>query len=248
VKNVFFYDSLESTNVTAKDMANIGTEHGTVIIANSQTAGRGRYGRSFYSPSGHGLYMSIILHTTKFRLSTPALLTLFSAVAVCRVIENVSNISPKTKWVNDIFVDGKKVCGILTEAVSMLESSDIHYMIVGIGINLTTPDANFPDELKNIAGSLFKSNNPPVTRDKIAFEIIQQFLSAGEHIDEVKMLDEYKQKMFLLGKKITVSFPGSHSDAFDAIAIDVDNTGRLVVQKENGEIMSLHNGDITTKY
>jgi len=261
---ILIYDSIESTNKTAKEMAVSGAEHGTVLIANYQTAGRGRKGRSFHSPPDHGLYMSFILHPMRFCLSTPSLMTAFAAVSVCESIEAISDKTPQIKWVNDVFIDGKKVCGILTEAVTDTGSDNIHSIIVGIGINFSTPAMAFPDDLRHIAGSIFPADslsadgppadspsaskssagNPTVTRNLLASEIINRIVAPGDQHNEKAMLEKYKHRMFMLGKTVYVS--GTDVE-FEAVAVDIDDAGRLIVKRDNGELLSLSSGEISIR-
>jgi len=176
-ERIFIYDCLESTNKTAKEMAISEAEHGTVVIADSQTAGKGRYGRSFHSPPNHGLYMSLIIKPNQYRFSTPTLITAFSAVTVCEAIEAISDKRPKIKWVNDIFLNGKKICGISAEAITDFESGNTQWIVVGIGVNYSTLATDFPEELRHIAGSVFGLDTPPTTRNHLAAEILNRFLT-----------------------------------------------------------------------
>jgi len=243
-EKIFIYDCLESTNKTAKEMAISDAEHGTVIIADSQTAGKGRYGRTFHSPPNHGLYMSLIIKPTQYRFSTPTLITAFSAVTVCEAIEAISDKRPKIKWVNDIFLNGKKICGISAEAITDFESGNTQWIVVGIGVNYSTPATDFPEELRYIAGSVFGSDTPPTTRNHLAAEILNRFLTQVNQQDEKVMLEKYRQRMFMLGKTILVS---GTAEPYEAIAEDVDSNGHLVVKKADGEILSLSAGEISIR-
>ncbi|MDR2572503.1 MAG: biotin--[acetyl-CoA-carboxylase] ligase, partial [Oscillospiraceae bacterium] len=202
---IFVYPLLESTNKTAKEMAISGAEHGTVVIADGQTAGRGRYGRSFFSPSSFGIYMSVIMRPERLRFSTATLVTSFAAVSVCRAIEAISDKFPQIKWVNDIFINGKKVCGILTEAVTDYESGNVEWIVVGIGINFSTPVTDFPDDIKQSAGAVFSGNNIPTTRNHLVAGIINRMMENNHKNGEAEMLEEYKNRLMMLGKRITVS-------------------------------------------
>ena len=242
---IITYECLESTNITAKEMALSGAEHGLVITANRQTAGRGRYGRSFFSPENHGLYMSVILHSEQICMKTPTLITAFTAVSVCEAIEAITNIKLQVKWVNDVIYGGKKVCGILTETVTLLDIPSSQRFIVGIGINISTPKAGYPDDIKNSAGSLFGFETPPVTAQQLALEICMRIAHPKNPVHEPDILEKYKKRMFLLGKKVSISTTG---DTYDAIAEDIDDSGRLVVRKDSGELLSLFEGDINLNY
>jgi len=262
---IFIYNSLESTNITAKELAAKGAKHGTVLIADSQTAGKGRYGRSFFSPPGHGLYMSFILQPEFFGYENTTLITAFAAVAVCEAIEAITDTpvagksikskTPQIKWVNDVFINGKKVCGILTESVISSDSSVIPWIVLGIGVNFKTPKAGFPEDLQKIAGCIFENEKPTVSRNRLAAEIINRLVfpvtnqvSRNDKTCcfekaalEKTMLENYKQRMFLLGKPIIVTGVG---DSFEAIATDIDDLGQLIVKKDNGELLTLNSGEV----
>jgi len=240
-KKVFIYDSLESTNKAANDMIASGAEHGTVIIANSQTAGKGRYGRVFHSPPVNGLYMSLILHPSRFNYSTPTLITASAVVSVCETIEAVTSKAPQIKWVNDILLNRKKICGILTEATGSAQNRESQWLIVGIGINVRTPEADFPEELREIAGSIFDADEPAVTRNQLAAEIVNRIALNENQYKEKEMLEEYKQRMDMLGKTVLVT---EAAKTYEAVAMDIDEKGRLLIKKGNNEITILTTGEI----
>lgn len=239
---IFVYSSLESTNKTAIEMAVSGAEHGTVVIAESQTAGRGRYGRKFFSPPVHGIYMSFILHSAKFWRGEPTIVTSFVAVAVCEAIEAISDKTPKIKWVNDIFLNGKKVCGILTEAVTDYESGNVGWVVVGIGINFSTRD--FPEELKQSAGAIFSGENPTAKRNRLAAEVINLMMSYNSQTSYSEVLSKYKQRLMMLGERISVT---GATAQYEATALDIDEIGRLIVKKDDGEVIALFAGEISIR-
>lgn len=234
------YKALESTNKTAKELAIAGAPHGTVIIADSQTKGRGRYTRSFFSPHG-GLYMSIILRPEVLRFDNPTAVTAFAAVSVCEAIEIISDKTPKIKWVNDIFIDGKKVCGILTEAVTNFESGGLEWIVLGIGVNVYTRTEDFPKELQAIATSVFPDEQLSGARNKLSAEIINRILGFKTAPIEAEIFEKYKKRLMLLGKEITVI---QNETEFKATAVDVDSIGHLIVKDEKGEIITLFSGEI----
>jgi BirA family biotin operon repressor/biotin-[acetyl-CoA-carboxylase] ligase len=228
------YDWLESTNITAKEAAVCAAEHGTVIIADHQTGGKGRYGRVFVSPPSSGLYMSIVLrpeclpHKGRGSQDTGSLLTVRAAVAVCEAVQAVCGKSPQIKWINDIFLDGKKICGILTEAVTDLESGGIQWAVVGIGVNFTACDS-----LPDIAGAVFEGK-PTVTRNQLAAEIINRMLKSDDiHISQ------YRERLMWLGERIIVN------GSYEATAIDIDVAGRLIIRKDSGELIPLSCGEVS---
>jgi BirA family biotin operon repressor/biotin-[acetyl-CoA-carboxylase] ligase len=169
------YDVANSTNRIAKEMAIAGAAHGTIVIANEQTEGRGRKDHSFYSPKG-GLYLSIILRPEFLKTLLPDEITIQTGTAVCDSIEALAGVRPTLKPINDLFIYDKKICGILTEAGTEFETGDIQWIVVGIGINFDSDISAFPSDIKNIATSLFSPNQATITRNQLAAEIIQKIV------------------------------------------------------------------------
>lgn len=235
------HKSLESTNKTAKEMAVAGAEHGTIIISDCQTMGRGRYSRQFFSPSGGGLYMSIVLRPEAMHFKNPTSVTAFAAVSVCEAIESISTKVPRIKWVNDIFIDGKKVCGILTEAVTDFESGGLDWVVLGIGINVHTRTEDFPCDLQSIATSIYPDEKMSGVRNRLSAEIINRILGFETLPSETEIFEKYKKRLMVLGKKITVI---QNQVEYKATAIDVDSVGHLVVKNESGERITLSSGEI----
>jgi len=175
--------------------------------------------------------------------SSPTLVTALAAVSVCEAIESISGKSPQIKWVNDIFLDGKKISGILTESVSMPDSPGIQRVVLGIGVNFSTPSQDFPKELQHTAGSVFETEKPSTTRNRLAAEIINQIVYPRNQHNEKEILEKYKKRMFLLGKTILVT---GTEDPYKAVAVDIDDIGQLIVRKDDGEIKFLSSGDVST--
>ena len=148
---------VDSTNAWIRQKAAVGAEEGCTIIANEQTCGKGRWGRSFYSPAGTGIYMSILLRPQGWSPEKAVRLTTMAAVSACEAAEEISGEKAEIKWVNDIYMRGKKVSGILTEASFSLESGCVDYAVLGIGFNVYKPEGGFPEELKHTAGAVFDS-------------------------------------------------------------------------------------------
>lgn len=236
--NIFVLETVNSTNIFAKELAIEGANHNTIVIANHQTAGRGRLGREFFSPAGFGLYMSIIVRPDKIKIS-PSLLTVAAGVAVCRAVNNICGVTPQIKWVNDIFLNGKKVCGILAEAGTSSNSTALDYIIVGIGLNITTPEEIFPGKLKKIAGSI-SSNS--ISRNRIAAEIINNFDRLILADDAGNLIEEYKGFSLILGKKISFARCG---ETFAGTATDINSEGNLIVKLESGETVTLKSGEVS---
>ena len=233
--NILFYEKVESTNIIAKELAESGAEHGTTVIANEQTAGRGRHGRSFYSAPGHGIYMSLVLEPAKLGFEAPAFVTVYSAVAVCEAIEVLCGKELKIKWVNDLFLGGKKICGILAESVT-------DKIILGIGINFTLPE--LPEELRPIVGAIFSQplEKPPISRNCLAVDVIGRVLNPS--YGRAEIIQKYKQRLFILGQKIRVE---GAIQPYEAIALDVDEEGQLLVRNNVGEIITLSAGEISVR-
>ena len=250
---IHVFKQLESTNLTAKRMALDGASAETVVIAEEQTKGKGRMGRSFYSPSGSGIYMSFIL-APRFDTAKSVLITTAASVAVCKAIEKVTGISCQIKWVNDVYMNDKKICGILTEAVTDFESGRIHYIVLGIGINYSTSRTAFPKELSGIAGSLYEgATEDHISRNRLIAEIINQVFAVNERLESREFISEYKARSFVLGKEIRI-IPTIGPDAernFDegipATVMDIDGDGGLVVKYQDGTLSTLNSGEISIR-
>ena len=165
--------TVTSTNALLKEKAALGAPEGTVLIALSQTAGRGRFTRSFFSPEDSGIYMSILIRP-RISAENAALITTAAAVAVAEAAENLSGRKAGIKWVNDVLIDGKKICGILTEASLNIESGALDYAVLGIGLNAYEPKCGFPQEIKNIAGAIFRKKKDGL-RSKLAAAVLENF-------------------------------------------------------------------------
>jgi len=251
---IHVFKSLESTNLTAKKMALEGAPYGTVVIAEEQTKGRGRMGRSFFSPPAGGIYMTFILEP-RFDMTKSVLITTAASVAVCKAIKMLAGVDCKIKWVNDIYLGDKKICGILTEAVTDFESGHIDHIVLGIGINYSTAQSAFPHELSGVAGSLFADAPPAdgISRNRLIAEIINQVLEINENLESRNFIEEYRSRSFVLGKEILV-IPTSGSEkthsrdgGIPAEALDIDGDGGLVVRYQDGSVQTLNSGEISIR-
>ena len=225
-------DTVTSTNTLLKEMARQGAQDGTVLAAYEQTAGRGRMGRIFYSPVT-GLYFSILLRENN---ADPALLTTLAAVCVMKGIHETYGISTQVKWVNDLIYNGKKVCGILTE--SSFENGKLDYAVIGIGINISTPD--FPQDIENVAGSL---NADIGLRDALLENILKYFGEELPQINSRKFLDYYRERCITTGKNVTVRPFGA--PAYEAFAIGIDNDAALKIKLPDGTEKTVSSGEVT---
>jgi BirA family biotin operon repressor/biotin-[acetyl-CoA-carboxylase] ligase len=236
------YKTIDSTNAKAKLLAVQNAKHGTTIIAEEQTKGRGRFGRDFFSPADSGIYMSIILKA-ELNIENSVLVTTAAAVAVCQAIEKFTSVSPKIKWVNDIFIGDKKVCGILTEAVTNFESGMMDCVVVGIGINVKTKNEDFPLELQNTAGSIFIGDDNYI-RNQLTAEIINNLLKAANDLADKSFMQSYKQRSMILGENILYKKDNKWHEGY---ALDIDDYGGLVVYTEDGQKITLNSGEVSIK-
>lgn len=236
------YDTVVSTNLMLRDLAGKGAPEGTVVVAARQTGGRGRKGRSFFSPEYTGVYVSLLLKP-KIAPDAATLITTTAAVAVCEAIESLSNHEAQIKWVNDVFMDGKKVCGILTEGSFDMESGQFEYAILGTGVNVYTPSGGFPEELRDIAGSVFAE---PVTdaKNRMIAAYLNRFLALYRNLGSPETIAEYRRRSFVLGRPVTVLAGDRQTPAR---ALDVDEQCRLVVEYEDGRRETLSSGEISIK-
>ena len=238
--NLTVLPTAPSTNALVREKANQGCPEGCVIIACEQTAGRGRYGRQFFSPAGTGVYLSLLLRPTAYSPQQATCLTAAAAAAMCQAIEAVTGQQPGIKWVNDIFLHGKKVCGILTEAAVGLETGALDYMVLGAGVNLYPPTGGFPEEIRPIAESVLV-HNCPEAKNRLVGEFLNCFWDFYTHPEHKAYLEDYRARSLAIGRNVTVL---SAVRAVSAYAYGIDDDFRLLVRYENGETKALSYGEI----
>ena len=229
-----------STNALVREKANQGCPEGCIIIACEQTAGRGRYGRQFFSPVDSGVYLSLLLRPTAYSPQQATCLTAAAAAAMCQAIEEVTGQQPGIKWVNDIFLHGKKVCGILTEAAVGLETGALDYMVLGAGVNLYPPVKGFPEEIQPIAGSVLERSCPEA-KNRLVGEFLNRFWDFYTHPECRTYLEDYRSRSLAIGQNVTVLSAGR---AVSAYAYGIDDDFRLLVRYENGDTEALSYGEI----
>ena len=179
--NITIFEELDSTNNYLKKVGSKGEKENHLVIALSQTGGRGRMGRSFYSPNGTGIYFSLLLHP-EYAIEKSLFLTVMAAVSVAETVMKYNSNDVKIKWVNDVYIDGKKVCGILTEgAINANKMRD--YAVVGIGINVIAPENGFPDDINDIATAIFPGNTGESVKEKIVADVVNKFFDMYYDID-----------------------------------------------------------------
>lgn len=244
------FREISSTNSYLKEKAS-DSLHGSTenevktwhtVIASAQTAGRGRKGRSFISPPGTGLYLSVLLRP-KADAGLAARITTAAAVAACVSIEACTEEHPQIKWVNDIYLRGKKVCGILTEASIGLESGGLDWAVMGIGFNVYEPEGGFPEELRETAGPIATERQRDL-RSRIAAAFLKEFYRICSDLEGADLSEEYRKRCFLIGKEINVI---SGDKVTPATALDVDRECHLIVRYADGSTESLSSGEVSVR-
>lgn len=273
------FASVDSTNTVCADKASSGEPGGYTAISGMQTAGRGRRGRSFYSPADTGLYISLLLRPEGYSADKALRFTTSAAVSVCEAIERVCGYDPASagqelypgpqiKWVNDIYMRGRKVCGILTEASFNIEDGTLDYAVIGIGINVYMPVGRFPEDIREIAGAVIGTapeddrngavigtaleddRNGAVLgisvhgiRNLLAAEVLNRLV---RHciLSDKSCIDEYRKRCMVPGREIDVI---SHSGRRHAAALDLDDECRLLVRYEDGSEEYLSSGEISIR-
>ena len=240
-------EEVTSTNTLLKEKAAAGAREGTVIIANSQTGGKGRLGRSFFSPLNTGLYISVLLRPADIPPQRALKITTMAAVAACRAIDAVlpDQIRPQIKWVNDIFLRGKKVVGILTEASVSMENGNLEYAVLGIGFNVYEPEGGFPEELRNIAGAVLPKRVPDA-KNRIAAEFLRCFFEVYRAPDHLGYEAEYKARSLVLGKTVDV-IPTGGGATRRAKVLDITEDCNLLVEYDDGSQAVLSSGEVSVR-
>ena len=242
--DIHVYPIVSSTNTVLKEMAEQGAAEGTVVIAEEQNAGKGRMGKSFYSPSKSGIYMSILLRPT-ISAEESLFLTTSAAVATAKAIEDVSDKIAQIKWVNDVYIDNKKVCGILTEGVFNIETNHLDYAIVGIGINVCFPEDSFPKEIENIATAIFENPTDAANKRSILIaRLLDYFMEYYKDFHSKKYVKEYINRSMILGKEINIV---DKDKIIPATAVEIDKKCRLKVKLKDGSYKWLSSGEVSIR-
>jgi BirA family biotin operon repressor/biotin-[acetyl-CoA-carboxylase] ligase len=234
-ENIHYFDSIDSTNTRAKQLSSQGAPQGTILIADTQTGGRGRMGRSFESPKGTGIYLSVILRP---RCAAEKLMHLTCAVgvAVCDAVEAVCGVRPRIKWINDLILGNKKLGGILTE-LSLDNLGSVSYAVIGIGINVGAT----PDGVNEIATSLQEAGFI-VDRAKLIAEILQKL----EHLSiaDTSVMEQYRKDCLTLGQQVCIL----KSDGISyGTAVDIDDRGGLLVRDTDGNTQTVSSGEVSIR-
>ncbi|MBR6101960.1 MAG: biotin--[Ruminococcus sp.] len=236
------HKTVSSTNTVLREMAEKGAPEGTVVISGTQTGGKGRLGRSFYSPADTGLYLSILLRP-RMPAHDSVRITAAAAVAVAETVEQLSGRKAGIKWVNDVMVEGLKVCGILTEATLSLENGGLDYAVVGIGINAYEPAGGFPEEIRSIAGAVFATPLDD-TRNRLAAGVITRFFRCCEDLASKEMLASYRSRLMWKNERISVT---GGTGSLCCRLIDVENDYALIVREDDGTERRIISGEISIR-
>ncbi len=234
------HDRLDSTNNRAKVLAASGAPNGLTVIADTQTGGRGRLGRSFFSPEHTGIYMTCILRPD-CEPERASMLTSLAAVAVAEAIENTVEANVRIKWVNDLYLNDRKICGILSEAGLGMEAGRLEYAVVGIGINVKK--TVFPPELQEIAGSIGNETGTEPDRNRLIAEILNRMEARMEELETGRFLEESRRRSNVIGRTVTVLEGGRQ---YPARAVGIDDMGRLLIETEQGTTC-LNFGEVSLK-
>lgn len=235
-----YHKSIASTNTYAKELARQGAENGFTVLADSQSGGRGRLGRSFFSPEGSGIYMSVVLRP-KMNFADSLKITAFAAVCVSDAIDALFGTESQIKWVNDIIIGNKKVCGILAEAGIDAQAPRLEYIVLGIGINVKR--TAFPQELSEIAGSIEDFSDKTVSKNQLIAEILKNLspLLDGEIPSDT--MDRYRSRSLFLGRSVfTLSEP-----SVSGVAVEIDDGGALIIRSSDGALHKIAAGEVSVR-
>lgn len=242
--SLLWFDSIDSTNTRARELARQGAPHGTVLIADHQTGGRGRRGRSFHSPAGSGIYMSVILrpHCTPQQIMH---LTCAAAVAMCDAVASAVGFRPGIKWTNDLVCGKRKIAGVLTE-LGFDNRGNVDFAVIGIGINCCQQEADFPADIRSIAGSLTSISGQSIDRAVVAatmmdalYRMDTELLTGKAHI-----LNRYRKDCITLGKEISLV---RGEEIRHGTALDIDDAGALIVRFPDGTAEAVNSGEVSVR-
>ncbi len=239
---ITFFGETDSTNLQAKAMAAQGAAEGTVVVADTQTRGRGRRGRTWFSPPGQSIYASIILRPPMAPAQAPQI-TLMTAVALARTLIETAGLEATIKWPNDILIHGKKIAGILTEISTEMDQVD--YVVVGLGINVHTPQEAMPDEIAQIATSVSIENGTRVTRTELLCALLQQFETCYRQLVQdgfIPIMDQWRRMTDIIGQRVYVDVLNTR---YTGVVQAVDDDGVLILKDDKGPIRRIFSGDVT---
>lgn len=235
---IYAFDTIDSTNAEAKRRIRAGLTRPALFLADTQTAGRGRLGRTFYSPEETGIYMTLA-YPADVPFDSAVRVTAKASVAVFEGIQSVMNVALSIKWVNDIYRNDRKVAGILVESVADEAGEKVSWLVIGIGINVNTE--TFPEEIRETAGALTQGKCP---KERLIVPIVEHLLTEVGDLEDRSYLETYRNASCVLGKKILY---GQIPELRRGTAVEIDDTGALIVINENGEKERLYTGEISVR-
>lgn len=235
-----YHESIDSTNVRAKHLAAKGCRAGSVVIAGSQSAGRGRLGRSFISPEGSGIYMSIVFRPD-MKVSDAVKITAFAAVCVCDAIDTLFGTHCTVKWVNDIIINGKKICGILAESGFGTENGKPDFTVLGIGINLKK--GKMPEEIREIAASVEDFSKLTASKEELVYLILENLSPLLSNRIPEDTMDRYRRRSMILGKEVYAL----NDPTLCGIAESIDQNGGLVIKNHHGIRRTVSSGEVSIR-
>ena len=238
-RNIKVLDEVDSTNNAVRELETEKAPHGTTVVADRQTAGRGRIGRNFVSPAGKGLYMSVLVRPY-FDMRFAPMITAAAACAAAEAVEELCGSRVMIKWVNDLYMNGKKICGILTEASLGLEMRVLDCATIGIGINVRSAGSSFDSELKKTATSIEDETGVILNRNVLCAEVLNRLEYYLGKISDRSFLDAYRERELLTGNEITATVG---SEKLTGTALGIDDNANLIVKLRDGGIKYLSSGE-----
>ena len=242
--SLLWFPSIDSTNTRARELARQGAPHGTVVIADHQTGGRGRRGRSFHSPAGSGIYMSVILRP-RCAPKQVMHLTCAAAVAMCDAVEAAAGFRPGIKWTNDLVCGRRKIAGVLTE-LGFDNRGNVDFAVIGIGINCCQQEGDFPEDIRNIAGSLSSVSRQQIDRAKVAAAMMDALyrMDATLLTEKAHILNRYRWDCITLGQEISLV---RGDEVRHGTALDIDDEGALIVRFPDGNTEAVNSGEVSVR-
>lgn len=237
-KKVEIFDEIDSTNNYLKNLAKDKSQNNILVVANYQTNGRGRLGRTFISDKSNGIYMSLLVRPN-ISINDAKKITCLTAVSINNAINELTGLNSKIKWVNDIYINNKKVCGILTEAQTSIEEGIIDYVVIGIGINVYKRE--FDESIKNIATSL-EDEGAIISRNELITQIIKYIDKYLNDFTNDIYMKEYQNSSCIVGKEVELNIRGN---TFTATVLKINDEGELVVRTLDNEELTVYSGEIT---
>lgn len=244
-RKIYYFQNIDSTNIKAKELARQDEKEGTLIISESQSSGKGRLGRPWTSPKDKGVWMSLILRPD-LEPYYASKITLIAAAAVHKAIKENCNINCGIKWPNDIVINNKKVCGILTEMSG--ELTKINYIIMGIGINANLDLEDFPEEIKDIATSIKIEKGEPIIRKNLIAKIMNEFEPLYNEMINYGTINSTieicRANSIFIGKDVKLI---NKNEVIIAKVIAIDDQGELIIEKEDGTIIPIISGEVSMR-